>query len=313
MSTKTFGPDPEFTLGTVPSDIAGESGGGLSPKPRKGRWVLAFLVLALVAGALAFHFLWRRSPALPPVAVPTPPATAPTAEAPVEPPSHYPVENISGAATTDSAGGHAALPALDESDLITREAIEKMLDVGALGRLLIPEGIIRHLVATVDGLPRQTLAPRILPVQPAPDAMGTTSTSRGTIIAIENAGRYAPYVKAAETIDTRRLVDFYVRMYPLFQQAYVDLGYPNGYFNDRVVTVIDHLLAAPEPKPPLYLSQPHVLFEFSDPGLETLSSGQKILVRIGGDNEMRVKAKLRDIRKALTAEAVAVPAAPTAR
>lgn len=37
----------------------------------------------------------------------------------------------------------------------------------------------------------------------------------------------------------------YVQLYPLFQQANVELGYPKSHFNDRVVTVIDHLLAAP--------------------------------------------------------------------
>jgi hypothetical protein len=95
------------------------------------------------------------------------------------------------------------------------------------------------------------------------------------------------------------LAGFYVRLYPLFQQAYVELGYPNGYFNDRLIGVIDHLLAAPEPKAPVYLAQPRVVFEFADPQLESLSAGQKILVRMGADNEMRIKAKLRELRKLL--------------
>ena len=49
-----------------------------------------------------------------------------------------------------------------------------------------------------------------------------------------------------ESVDTGRLAALYVRFYPLFQQAYRDLGYPNGYFNDRLVEVIDHLLVTPE-------------------------------------------------------------------
>ncbi len=42
------------------------------------------------------------------------------------------------------------------------------------------------------------------------------------------------------------------------------------------------------------------MFEFADPELEELSAGQKILVRIGIENERRLKAKLRDVRWALT-------------
>jgi Protein of unknown function (DUF3014) len=44
------------------------------------------------------------------------------------------------------------------------------------------------------------------------------------------------------------------------------------------------------------------MYEFADSTLEDLSAGQKILVRSGPDNERRIKAKLREIRKALTAE-----------
>jgi hypothetical protein len=49
----------------------------------------------------------------------------------------------------------------------------------------------------------------------------------------------------------------------------------------------------------LYLSQPRVVFEFADPQLESLSAGQKVLVRMGADNERRIKAKLRELRKVL--------------
>lgn len=66
--------------------------------------------------------------------------------------------------------------------------------------------------------------------------------------------------------------------------------------------VIDHLLAAPEPKPSVYRPNPKSMFEFADPELEELPAGQKILARIGVDDELRVKAKPRDIRKTLTME-----------
>ena len=76
-------------------------------------------------------------------------------------------------------------------------------------------------------------------------------------------------------------------------------GYPNAYFNDRLIVAIDDMLAAPEiPSPKL--AQPKVLYEFADPAVETLSAGQKILVRMGPENAKRVKDKLRAIRRELT-------------
>src|SRR5207245_2440812 len=99
-----------------------------------------------------------------------------------------------------------------------------------------------------------------------------------------------------QAVDVSRLTDFYQRYYPLFQEAYVELGYPNGYFNDRLIEVIDHLLTAPEPQDPPKLTQPKVLYEFADPELQHLSGGQKAMIRIGPANEEKVKAKLREIR-----------------
>jgi hypothetical protein len=82
----------------------------------------------------------------------------------------------------------------------------------------------------------------------------------------------------------------------LFQEAFVRLGYPKGYLNDRVVEVIDHLLDTPTVEGPIRLSRPHVLYTFSDPALEALSSGQKMLLRIGDDHAARVKHTLRRFR-----------------
>jgi hypothetical protein len=67
--------------------------------------------------------------------------------------------------------------------------------------------------------------------------------------------RYAAYVKAAESIDTQRLVGFYVRLYPPFQQAHVEPGYPRGYFNDRLIAVIDHCWLRRNPGPSTWSSR----------------------------------------------------------
>ena len=77
------------------------------------------------------------------------------------------------------------------------------------------------------------------------------------------------------------------------------LGYPSGYFNDRLVAVIDHLLDTPEVKGPIKLVVPHVLYEFADPALQERSAGQRAMLRIGPENAARLKAKMREVRAAL--------------
>ncbi len=67
----------------------------------------------------------------------------------------------------------------------------------------------------------------------------------------DNGLRYAPFVQFIESIDSARAVALYRWMYPLFQQSFQELGYPNAYFNDRLVQVIDHLLQTPVPPEPV--------------------------------------------------------------
>jgi len=96
--------------------------------------------------------------------------------------------------------------------------------------------------------------------------------------------------------DAETIAATYRRFYPLFQKAYVEIGYPDGYFNDRVVEVIDHLLLTPEPGEPILLVRPLVLYQFADKELEALSSGQKLLIRMGGANAAEIKKVLQNLR-----------------
>ncbi len=299
MATKALDPDPEFTIDAAPSAPTGGVG-PRRPAPKRAGWraVVAVAVIAAILGALAFHFLGPRDDAVPRAEAPTPPAPAPSAQP--EPAIQHPVSRIPVPAATDTADAPSALPKLDDSDGVAKDVIGAVGNGDDFVRLLVPDGIVRRIVATVDNLPRKTIAAQVLPIKAVPGPFATVDIAGGTAIDGANAVRYARYVRAAEAIDARRLAGFYVRLYPLFQQAYVELGYPNGYFNDRLIGVIDHLLAAPEPAAPVYLSQPRVMFEFADPGLESLSAGQKILVRVGLDNERILKAKLRELRAALT-------------
>jgi hypothetical protein len=174
---------------------------------------------------------------------------------------------------------------------------------GGLGDLVVVKDLVRRIVVTVDNLPGERLPLSRSPVRKAEGGFIVDEQGGGKSIAADNAARYLPYVLFAEQADMRMLVSAYRRLYPLFQTAYDELGYPSAYFNDRLVVVIDHLLAAPEVAGPVRLIQPKVRYRFEDPELEALSAGQKIMVRIGIDNARRIKARLRELRQGLTAGA----------
>ena len=47
-------------------------------------------------------------------------------------------------------------------------------------------------------------------------------------------------------------------------------------------------------------TRPWTRYEFADPALQALPAGQKIMLRVGRDHQLRLKAKLAEFRRALT-------------
>jgi len=194
------------------------------------------------------------------------------------------------------AAGAAALPALNDSDQVVQDSLAGVLGRVPVEQFLVPQNIVRHIVVTVDNLPRRKVAVELRPVKPTPGQTAISTQGEITTLSAGNFERYAPLVRVVQGADVRALAVVYQRLYPLFQQAYEDLGYPGKYFNDRLVEVIDHLLEAPEIAAPIQLVQPKVMFEYADASLESRSAGQKLLIRMGPANARIIKAKLREFR-----------------
>lgn len=250
---------------------------------------LVLVVAVAIMGAAVFVYTQRGEPELP-AAAPAPQAAAPQVAPPEDKPIEHPIE---------AAPAAQPLPPLGESDALFADAVTQLLGAQAVKDSVLVQGGVRRLVATVDNLTREKLPQQVLPFKPVGGEFKVTLNVDGTVIGADNARRYEPYVKLLESVDSAKAAQLYVQMYPLFQQAFRDLGYPKGYFNDRLVQVIDHLLLAPEPAQPVRLTQPKVRYEFADPDLAALSAGQKALVRMGPENARRVKAKLRELRTAV--------------
>jgi hypothetical protein len=235
------------------------------------------VVLVILGGIAAAFYYWQlhEPPLEPPVRSEAPPAP----EAKAEPAIRHPVQ------AAPSSG--KPLPPLGESDAAMQDALAGLFTQKSAEEFFDLKEIVRRFVVTVDNLPRKKVPMRYRLFKPV---LGTFLVTGGG----ENF--------LTETVDTRKLVAVYVRFYPLFQQEYQNLGYPKGYFNDRLVEAIDDLLAAPDIPGRIKLVRPNVLYQFADPNLEDLSAGQKIMIRLGSENAARIKARLRDVRHELTGQ-----------
>ena len=269
------------------------------PPPRRSR------LLPIVAGVLlglcviAAWLWWSRQSA--PVMA-TAPAPAESASAPAVPATApapailHPVRAPEEAAALQDQDLPAAL-----AHLFGPQASE----------FLVLEDFPRRFVATLDNLARQHAPPSAWPLQPMGGRFTVEDRPDGTqVIAAANAQRYARFVAFASAVDAESAVRLYMRIYPVLEAAWRQLGMGDRYLNDRVVAVIDHLLASPEPtrppqvrltevKGPIPSTRPWVRYEFADPELEALSAGQKILVRVGPEHAKKLKQQLRALRQQL--------------
>ena len=254
-------------------------------------WSILLFGSALIAAIV--YYAITQAPQAPQPQPQSEPSVAAAPASPVEPQIRHPVPDVTR---------EKPLPALDTSDATMSRALGKLWSDKAVEDRFQLRDFIRRVVATIDSLPRKKIAVRLLPVKQAPGSFLAAGADERFVISPENAARYAPYLRLADSIDSRKLVELYVHFYPLFQQAYEDLGYPKAYFNDRLIEVIDDMLNAPELTPPVRLVRPKVFYEYADPELESRSAGQKILMRVGPENAVRMKAKLREIRAALVSQ-----------
>jgi hypothetical protein len=254
----------------------------------------------VVVGA-GFGWWWqsREKPRLEPVP-PAPVAEAPPAPpaAPPEPQVRYPIEKARPGSNAPQIPN--PLPALDQSDKLVQSLLVDLLGRQPVRKFLRIEDLVRHVVSTVDSLPNSKAAVRLWPVNPTVGNLVIDGEGDNQALSAHNYPRYEPFVRFVESIDTGKAVALYVELYPLFQKAYEDLGYPNRHFNDRLVEVIDHLLETPEVAGPIQLARPGVVYEYADEEIEERSAGQKILIRMGPENTARLKAKLRDVRQQVT-------------
>jgi hypothetical protein len=252
---------------------------------------VAALVVVIAAGT--WYYLRQRNSAPPAPAVVSAPVAVP--EAPAEPVIQHPLPGSGGAEVS------GPVPSLGESDAPLRDALRQISGGDSVLGYLRPDAIIRNLVVTIDNLPRQRVTVEKRPVNPTPGAFLADGDELHATLDRRNFDRYKPLVTIISSLDMSKLVQVYLHFYPLFQESYENLGYPNGYFNDRLVQVIDVLLATPQPEGPIELVQPNVMYDFADPSLEARPAGQKLLIRMGPDNAAVIKSKLMELRARITA------------
>ena len=274
-------------------------------------WLTGIIVILL--GLAAWYFLMPTEPEVE-EAIPAP--IAPASLEPEPEPQATPEPSVEASPEPGAPEPQEpSLPDLADSDPEALEVAAELVGSQPVEAYLTHENVISRVVATVNALSARQIPPVIQVMQgpggefaviPDPDPETVIRNPLGDPIPQytldpANYERYAPYVEMLEQADPAAVSEAYARYDELFEEAFRQLGYPKGGFEERMVAVIDELLATPEVTDPVRLVKPEAYYRFADERLERLTAGQKILLRMGPENAARVKVRLVEIRNALTA------------
>ncbi len=279
-------------------------------------WLIGLLLIVLAGAAYYYVTIYKPStevPPPPPMPITVVKQTPPEPEAIPDESAGEPFELEPELEIVDEV---LALPPLAESDDLVLASLTGLTGKASVTRFLVSDNVISRFVASVDALTSRQVPGHIMVVQALEGDFIATANEQPDIV-IRNAEgdpipqyvlnpanykRYEPQVETFEALDTQELIGLYRNFNSLSRQAYAQLGYADDDFDARLIEVIDSLLSTPEISEPLRLIKPEAYYLYADPDLEALPAGQKVLLRMGPANAQRVKAKLREIRAALTTE-----------
>ena len=173
--------------------------------------------------------------------------------------------------------------------------------------LLSINDFINHFVITVDNLGGPAATSDKWPIKKPEGQFQTETQGQQIIISATNAMRYQAYVNLLARLDLKKAAELYFALYPKFQAAYASIGFPDQQFNQRFIRVLDLLIKTPKAtdlmpvemmkvEGPYQFTQPWAHYQFKKSAYEQLSIGQKIMLRLGPNNESIVKGKLKEFR-----------------
>jgi hypothetical protein len=264
------------------------------------RVILAVALLLAIAGAVWMLKCEESEPPPAPIERPTLPPPPRVAPAPPPPPAPKPI-------APPAPPAPPPLPDLDASDPLVRESALELSQARKLNDWLSPQDLIRRLVAAVDNIGRgRSPREQLVSLVPSQKFQVRLEEDRAWVDPA-SWSRYDAVTSAFVALNPAATVALYRSLQPLFDEAYRDLGYPRGNFDDAIAAALDELLSTPVVVGDVAVSEQILSWEYTDPDLESLSSAQKLLLRTGPTNAPRIQRQLRALAAALGIPASELP------
>jgi hypothetical protein len=248
----------------------------------KGKWILLGVAVILAMGLGVYLFSSSRSgKGLPPIG--EEPETGAMVSKPESPPEV----------------AKAPLPGirvtLAESDEWVRK---KVLDLSTQTRWqewLMNKNLVRRITAAVVNIAEGKSPRRHLGFLGSHTPFSALKKDEKLYMDPQSYGRYDLFADVIASLDATKTMGLYKEFNPLFEEAYRELGYPQGDFQVVLIQAMKELLKVPVVEGDVSLKEAVVSYWMVDDTLEDLSDAQKHLLRMGPQNTRKIQKKLQEM------------------
>jgi hypothetical protein len=195
--------------------------------------------------------------------------------------------------------GRLAGTTLRTSDVVVRELVSELSANPKLAAWLANEDLVRRFVAAVDNIANGISPTTQLDFMQPKGAFQVVKKGDEITTDPKSFSRYDLATQVFVSLDTEGSVALFRELEPLIDDAYAEISPPGSRFSDRLDAAIDELLEVTPPNGDPKLKPKVVTYVYVDESLEGLSRAQRQLLRMGPDNVLLIKAKLRDLQAAL--------------
>lgn len=196
------------------------------------------------------------------------------------------------------------LPLLNDSDALLLASLQQLTELNEYRSLLNQEEMIRNFVVFIDNFSRGELLTRFSPLIKPGEPFSTVKVEQKMYLNPDSYQRYNIYADIIDSMDIDAAISQYRTLQPLFDEAYREIASPQGVFSDSLKKALAVALDAPVIVEPIALIAPSAMYKFADPELEALPAAQKLLIRMGPENTLKLKTKLQQIQQALQTDDV---------
>ncbi|CAM2008435.1 DUF3014 domain-containing protein [Acanthopleuribacter pedis] len=258
------------------------------------------LLAVISIGLVALLFLPEKEDGVEPGAVATEQTATETAPPTTNTPESGTVE------TTGFAGEETAqteplvpgpVPDLEKSDDYLRERWSETNAV--VGSMLEKDDLIRKVTTAVELMSMDQNPGKMLHFLRPDEVFKTEKDASGRVMMSgDNYDRYDRLVTAFESLDSNLVAAYYLKMGPVFESAYDELGNGDDAREQKFEALYQRIMNLQVPEGPVELVGGPKIYIYADADLEAKTALEKAFIRMGPQNTRRIQAKFQAIYEA---------------